>query len=311
MKKIRVVYVGNPDFAIGPLEALIREDIIEIPLVITQPDKKRSRGKMEPAPVKKYAIENNLNVFGTNDINSEESINRIKDVNPDFIVVVAFGQFLSKSFLKTFKDIVINVHASILPKYRGASPINHALLNGDSETGVSIMLIDSGMDSGDILKICKMDIVQEHNYQTLSLDLSKLGGKCLIETLNNFEEHYENRIVQNHEDATFTGFITKEMGKIDFRDSSSLIKNKHRAFYPWPGLFFNYENQTVKLHDFEFISKIGEHEPGMIIKVNNDGIYVNCLDSCMVMKEIQFPGKKRTKVEAYLKGNEIESIMLE
>lgn len=311
MKKYRVVYIGNPEFANGPLEALINEESIEVPLVITQPDKRRSRGKLLPAPVKAFALEHGLNTYGTSDINSEESIAKIESVNPDFIVVVAFGQFLNATFLKAFKDRVLNVHASILPKYRGASPINHSLLNGDEETGVSIMLIDTGMDAGDVLKICTLKIQDDHNYLNLSDDLSLLGGKCLVATLLDFEQYYENRTAQNHDEATFTGFITREMGKIDFRESSTQIKNKSRAFYSWPGLFFNYEDNVVKLHEFDFVPKFNDDEPGRIIKANNEGVYVNCMDSCMVMKEIQFPGKKRTTVDAFLKGNEIKNIMLE
>lgn len=310
MKLNRIVYIGNPEFAIGPLKHIQNSGSFDIKLVITQMDKKRSRGKLLPVPVKEYALTEGLPVYSTDNVNSEESLKIIRDANPDFIIIVAFGQFLNSEFLSIFKNKVLNVHASILPQYRGASPINHSLLNGDDETGVSIMMVDSGMDSGDVLKICKLKIKEEHNYDSLSQDLSELGGSCLVDTLKNFDELYPNRIVQNPDKATFTGFITKDMGKIDFNEDAKTITNKMRALYNWPKLFFKYNDETVKLHNFEVIEKFSNLEPGHIIKANNDGIFVNCNDKCLVMKEIQFPGKKRMHVSEYLKGNQIESILL-
>lgn len=310
MKLSKVVYIGNPEFAIGPLKHLQKSEDFDIKLVITQMDKKRSRGKLLPVAVKEYAMTEDLPVFSTDNINSDESINTIKSVDPDFIIIVAFGQFLSRPFLNTFKDKVLNVHASILPQYRGASPINQSLLNGDDETGVSIMLVDSGMDSGDVLKICKLKIDENHNYNSLSEDLSELGGFCLVDTLRNFDVLFSNRMIQNSEEATYTGFITKDMGKIDFNEDAVVINNKMRALYNWPKLFFEYNDQTVKLHDFDIVEKFSEHEPGQIIKVNEEGIFVNCNDKCLVMKEIQFPGKKRMSVADYLKGNQIEKVKL-
>lgn len=310
MKLNKVVYIGNPEFAIGPLKHLQKSEEIDIKLVITQMDKKRSRGKLLPVAVKEYALSEGLPVYSTDNINSTESMKEIMDVDPDFIIIVAFGQFLSSEFLNAFKDKVLNVHASILPQYRGASPINHSLLNGDEETGVSIMLVDCGMDSGDVLKICKLKIKEDHDYNTLSEDLSELGGACLVDTLKNFNDLYSKRMIQNSEEATFTGFITKDMGKMNFNEEASVIRNKMRALYNWPKLFFDYNNETVKLHDFIIIDKFSNLEPGKIIKVNEDGIFVNCKDKCIVMKEIQFPGKKRMLVSEYLKGNQIDNIQL-
>ncbi|MDO5717935.1 MAG: methionyl-tRNA formyltransferase [Tissierellia bacterium] len=305
----KIVFVGNPKFASDLLDSLSKWEI-EIPLVVTQKDKKRSRGKVQASPVKETALNRGLEVHCTDDINSDDTLRAIDAAEPDFIVVVAFGQMLNKDILKKYEDRVLNVHASILPKYRGASPINYSLLNGDEYTGTTIMIIDEGMDTGDILKICKLKINDSHNYENLSHELSSIGADCLAEAILDFENLYKNRRSQNVSEASYTGFIEKSMGEIIFEEEAKKIKNKWRSFYNWPKLYTNYNGQNLKVHDFYVIDKFSDSEPGKIIKVDKNGIYVNCKDSCLVLTDIQFPGKKRMKVSDYIKGNEIECIKL-
>lgn len=305
-----LVYVGNSDFAVEPLKGLIESDF-QVKLVISQNDKERSRGKVSPTPVKIFAEENNLEVFTTDEINGEEAIRQIDEANPDYIIVVSFGQFIGPELRDKYQDRIINVHASILPKYRGASPIQASLYNGEDVTGVSIMLIDEKVDTGDVLNICRLEIKDDHNYINLSEDLSKLGAKCLVETLNNFDEFYKNRMKQDDSKSTYAGFITKEMGHIDFNDSSEEIINKFKAFYAWPKLFFKYKGENVKVWDLKVSPRIDGFDNGQVIKAKDDGLFVNCSDKCIIFTELQFPGKKRMKVSDYLRGNNIEKVYLD
>lgn len=305
----RIIYVGNSEFAVGPLKYLFDSNH-EVSLVISQNDKVRSRGKTSPTPVKQYAIDNDLQVFTTDNINDECSVSEIDKINPDFIVVVSFGQFIGKELMDKYKDRILNVHASILPKYRGASPIQTALLNGEKETGVSIMLIDEGMDTGDVLKICKLSLRDDHTSIKLSEELSDLGGKCLVDVLDSFDDYYKNRQKQNNSNSSYAGFISKEMGHIDFNLTGEEIMNKFRAFYAWPKLYFIYGEDNVKVHEMKVLPRIENYENGEIIKANSEGIFVNCDDSCLVFTEIQFPNKKKMLVSDYLKGNEINNIVL-
>lgn len=305
----RIVYIGNSDFATGPLKSLVSKGHSPV-LVVSQNDKKRSRGKLSPSPVKSCALDLGLDVYTTDDINSKDSIERIRSVNPDFLVVVSFGQFIKKDLLDEYKDRILNVHASILPKYRGASPIQASLYNGDKETGVSIMLVDEGMDTGDVLSICKLEIRPEDTSISLAERLSELGGPCLVDVIENFDMLYANRIIQDESQSSHVGFISKEMGLIDFDEKASDILNKHRAFYAWPKLYFTYKGENVKVHDLELGPRIDGYDNGQIIKVNDQGVFVNCEDGCLIFTELQFPGKKKMKISDYLRGNEIELIRL-
>lgn len=305
-----VVYLANADYAVGPLMAL-KDSNYTVSLVVSQKDKVRGRGKSSPTPVKKYAQKNGLPVYCTDDINSEEAIQAIASAKPDFIVVVAFGQFIGSKLLQDYPGRILNVHASILPKYRGPSPIHYALLNRDKKTGVSIMLVNENMDEGDILKICSLDIEKDHFFQNLSDDLSILGGKCLIDTLDNYNELYEKREKQDNSQASYTKLIEKDMGHISFNESSDEIIGKFKAFSNWPKLYFSYKGQNVKIHDFKIADRIDGFDNGQIIKANERGIHINCKDKLIIINELQFPNKKRMSTKAYLLGNDIEKIKVE
>lgn len=305
----KIVYVGNPLFAVSPLEALYQSEDNDVNLVITQPDRVRSRGKTSPSAVRAFADDKGLRVHTTEDINSEETRAAIDQVDPDYIVVVAYGQMIGPEIRDKYQDRVLNVHASILPKYRGASPIHHALLEGDKEIGVTIMLIDEGMDQGDIIKVCTMDAA-DYNYIQASERLAELGGQCLIEALDDFENLYNNRIPQDPDEASYTGFITREMGRIDFEDELQKIIGKARAFSHWPRIDFLYGQEEIKLIDFDHCEKMNDEEPGQVFRVDETGIYTNCKDATLIMTEIQFPGRQRVLVADYLKGNDFEKIKL-
>lgn len=305
----KIIFVGNPDFASKTLDRLVELNV-DIPLVITQKSKVRSRKKVEPSEVNKMAVIHNLAVYETDDINDEDAINKIDEINPDFIIVVAFGQFIKDKLLEKYKDRIINIHASILPKYRGASPITEVILKGEEKTGVSIMLIDKGMDTGDVLKVSEQEI-NGMKYQELSDSLAKLGAESLVEVINNFEKYYQNRQVQDNSKASLTKFVYKSMGHIDFDDYAENIINKYRAFHLWPKIYFLYKDENVKVHEFEVIDKINDQEAGKIFKVDEKGIYVNTRDKTLVLTVVQFPNKKPMMVKEIIKGNNIENIKLQ
>lgn len=304
MKK--VIFMGTPDFAVASLNEIANDENFEIPLVITRTDKKRNRGKLLPTPVKERALELGLEVITPKSINTEEVIAKIKDIKPDYIAVVAYGQIIGKELIDYMDGRMINVHSSILPKYRGAAPINWAIVEGEKESGVSIMLVGEGLDQGDILKIEKTPISEDEDAGSLHDRLMNMGAKALVEVLNDFDRYYENRTQQDENEASYYGMIKKEMGKINFTDTPEDIYNKMRGFKPWPGSYFIYKDKNVKVHNMHIINEYNDYKDGEVVKVENSGIKISCKDGYIVITELQFPNKKRMSVEDYLKGNDFE-----
>lgn len=304
MKK--VIFMGTPDFAVASLNEIANDENFEIPLVITRADKKRNRGKLLPTPVKERALELGLEVITPKSINTEEVITKIKDIKPDYIAVVAYGQIIGKELIDYMDGRMINVHSSILPKYRGAAPINWAIVKGEKESGVSIMLVGEGLDQGDILKIEKTPISEAEDAGSLHDRLMNMGAKALVEVLNDFDRYYENRTQQDENEASYYGMIKKEMGKINFTDTPEDIYNKMRGFKPWPGSYFIYKDKNVKVHNMHIINEYNDYKDGEVVKVENSGIKISCKDGYIVITELQFPNKKRMSVEDYLKGNDFE-----
>lgn len=304
MKK--VIFMGTPDFAVASLNEIANDENFEIPLVITRTDKKRNRGKLLPTPVKERALELGLEVITPKSINTEEVIAKIKDIKPDYIAVVAYGQIIGKELIDYMDGRMINVHSSILPKYRGAAPINWAIVKGEKESGVSIMLVGEGLDQGDILKIEKTPISEDEDAGSLHDRLMNMGAKALVEVLNDFDRYYENRTQQDENEASYYGMIKKEMGKINFTDTPEDIYNKMRGFKPWPGSYFIYKDKNVKVHNMHIINEYNDYKDGEVVKVENSGIKISCKDGYIVITELQFPNKKRMSVEDYLKGNDFE-----
>lgn len=303
---VKVVFLGTPDFAVDSLKALNEDENISVELVISQKDKKRSRGKFTPTPVKEYALGNNIEVITPDNINDEDILKKIESINPDIIVVVAFGQILDDEILNIFKDKIINLHSSVLPKYRGAAPINWAIINGEKDSGITIMLVEKGLDTGDILKIEKTDIGIDEDAEELHDRLKALGAKALVEVVNNFNEYYEDREKQDEEIASYKGMLKKSMGKIDWTDSCMNIYNKFRGMYPWPGSFFNYYDKVVKVHGMIKIEEDHSLECGYVKEVNKDGICIAVKHGYIILNKIQFPNKKAVKVEDFLRGNTFE-----
>ncbi|GFN36354.1 methionyl-tRNA formyltransferase [Tepidimicrobium xylanilyticum] len=303
---MKIVFMGTPEFAVPALEFLNNSEF-NISLVITQKDKRRGRGKkLLPTPVKEKALELGLDVYQPENVNSEESLKLLKEVQPDCIIVVAYGQILRKGVLELPLHGCINIHASLLPKYRGPAPINWALINGEKETGITIMKMDEGLDTGDILKYESIPIEEEDDSKSIHDKLSLLGARLVVETLNDIKNNNIKPIPQDDNLSTYAPMLSKEIGKIDWNNKGENIINLIRGLKPWPSAYIIYKGDRVKIHKARRVEKFLESENGKVVKVQEDGIYVNCSDSCIVIEELQFPNKKNLKVREFLKGNQFD-----
>ena len=304
---MRILFMGTPDIAVGCLQKIIDEkhDIIG---VVTQPDKPVGRGKkMGMPPVKELALKYDLPVYQPIKARDEEFVNILKDLNPDLIVVVAFGQILPKSILDIPKFGCVNVHVSLLPKYRGAAPINWVIINGEDKTGVTTMYMDEGLDTGDMILTSEFELNDEITAGELHDIMKVEGAKVLKETIDLIEKGEAPRIPQNHEEFTYAPMMNKTLGQIDFSKSAKEIHNLVRGVNPWPSAYTTYKGQTMKIWKTKVLSESSDKVPGTILKVDKEGIRVSTKDNVILISEIQMPGKKRVLVEEYIKGNSIET----
>lgn len=303
---INICFMGNPKFAVRTLDILYKDKDIDVKLVVSSEDKKRSRGKVSPTEIKKYAQDNNIDVVTPKTVNTEEFVNKLKELDIDYIVVVAFGQMIGKVLLEAYPDRIINLHPSKLPEYRGASPMQFSILNGDKITSATTMLIEKGMDSGDILMQKDVEIKDSDDYTSMEEKLGEMGAFAIRDTLLNFDSLYEKRIKQDDEKATFCTKITKEMGKINWSKSSFDIINKIRAFVEYPVAYFSYEGKNVKVYKAEVLDSYKKN-PGFVYKANpKEGIVIGTGDGAIKLVKIQFPGKKAMDVKSFLMGNDFK-----
>lgn len=304
--KINICFMGSPKFSLETLDILNKNENINLSLVVSGKDKKRNRNKFKPTVVKQYALDNNIEVVTPDSVNTDEFINLLKEKNIDFIVVVAFGQLIKENLLEEYQNKIINLHPSSLPKYRGSSPVQFSLLNGDKKTHASAMLIEKGMDSGDILNQKEVEIKAEDDFTSLSEKLSKIGSEVILESVLNYDDFMKNRIKQDDDKATFTKKITKEMGKIDFNQSKEEIINKIRAFVEFPKAYFSYKNENVKILKASPV-EIENPKISFVYKANkNDKIIIGCKNGGIKVEKIQFPGKKAMDTKSFLLGNDFE-----
>lgn len=303
---MKILFMGTPDIASGCLEKLIEKkyDVIG---VVTQPDKQVGRGKkIVFSPVKQVAIENNLPVYQPVKAKEESFVKEIKDLNPDVIVVVAYGQLLSKEFLNIPKYGCVNVHVSLLPKYRGAAPINWVIINGEEKTGVSTMFMDEGLDSGDIILQSEFKLDDEitagelHDWMTLE------GSKVLCETLDLIKEGKAPRTPQNHDEFSYAPIMDKNLGHVDFSKTAREIHNLVRGVNPWPSAYTTYMDKKMKVWKTKVLDEKSTKQPGTILKVDKEGIKVSTKDKVILITEIQMPNKKRMEVKEFIKGNSLE-----
>ncbi|MEG2529070.1 MAG: methionyl-tRNA formyltransferase [Anaerovoracaceae bacterium] len=303
---MKIVFMGTPDFSVPVLEKII-EAGHQVGYVVTQPDKAKNRGKkIQHTPVKEKAIENNLIVLQPEKVRGNvEFLDKLKEYNPDIIVVVAYGQLLPIEVLELPKFGCVNVHGSLLPKLRGASPIQQAIIQGEEKTGITIMQMAQGLDTGDMLT--KVETTVDHKNATeLQKELSELGAKLLVETLALIEDGKITPEKQDDEKSTYAKLIFKQDGKIDFSKSPMEIERLVRGFDPWPGAFCMYNDVQMKLWSAKPLEKKTNQPDGKILEVSNQGIEVSCGGGVLLIEELQVPGKKRVTVEDYLRGNKLE-----
>lgn len=302
--KYNIIFMGTPEFSVPALEALITNH--EVKLVVCQPDRINKRGKkVEYVPVKKVAIESSLPIFQPEDINSQEAVEYLSTFDVDFIVVVAYGQLIKKPVREIAKENIVNIHASLLPKYRGAAPINHAIMDRENITGVSIMKVDKGMDKGEVYLTSETKVGNK-TYPELYEELSKMGASLLMEYLELYSMGEASGVLQDDSKATIAPKINKELGILDFHDVNDTI-GKILGLTPKPGAQCEYRGEVLKLHRGEILSqgRLKDKAIGEIIEVSKDGITINCGNGIILVTKLQFPAKKILSVKDYLAGNEI------
>lgn len=305
---MRAVFMGTPEFAVPTLQALI--DHHQVEAVVTQPDKQRGRGKkVQFPPVKEKAVEHEIPVYQPQKARDEEFVEILREINPDVIVVVAYGQILPESILNIPKYGCINVHGSLLPKYRGAAPIQWAVLDGEEKTGITTMYMEKGLDTGDMIDKAEIVLDPKETAGTLHDKLMEIGANLLLETLEKLENETAVRIKQNDSESCYASMLTKEMGQIDFSKSAREIECLIRGMNPWPSAYTSLNGKTLKVWEAEVLTENSGEEPGTVIDVTKDAIVAACKEGALKLLEVQMAGKKRMKVSAFLPGYQVEKGM--
>ncbi|MCR5747692.1 MAG: methionyl-tRNA formyltransferase [Lachnospiraceae bacterium] len=304
---MKIVFMGTPDFAVNTLKA-ISDAGHETALVVTQPDRPKGRGgKLQMSDVKKAALELGLEIFQPEKVKTAEACERIRSCEPDLIVVAAFGQILSREILDIPKYGCINVHASLLPRLRGASPIQTAILEGDKETGVTIQQMGEGLDTGDILAVRSLPIEDDDTGGSLFDKLAKLGAELAVETMEKISHGDIEPVPQDESRASYAGKVDKSMGLIDWNKKASELERLIRALDPWPCAYTMINGKTLKIWKASVKDGSSEESPGTVIEVTKDEVTVACGEGELILKEVQMEGKKRLTVHDLLLGNRIEA----
>ena len=303
---MNIVFMGTPDFAVPSLKAMI--DRYGVKAVFTQPDKPKGRGKsVSMSPVKEEALKHNIPVFQPKSLRrDEELINKLKEMELDFIIVVAYGQILSKEVLDIPKYGCINLHGSLLPKYRGAAPIHYAIMKGEAESGNTTMLMDEGLDTGDMLLKNVVRIDENMTTAQLHDELMISGAELLVNTLEGLVDGKITPIKQGESETCYASMLNKEMAKIQWNKSSKEIHNFVRGLNSYPMAYTFYDGISMKVIETRLTSIKSKEKPGTIISVNSEGILVSTNDNNILITRIQFPNKRAMMVEEYIRGNEIK-----
>lgn len=304
---MKIVFMGTPDFAVGALDALVRAGY-EVAAVVTQPDKPKGRGKdVQCPPVKEYALQHGISVLQPVKIREPEMVAALAGYGADLFVVAAFGQILTQEILDMPRFGCVNIHASLLPKYRGAAPIQQAILDGETVTGVTLQQMNAGIDTGDILARVCVDIAPEDTGDSLFEKLMHAGAALLIETLPRIEAGEITPEAQDEAQATYAKRLSKELGQIDWRESAKIIERKIRAFYSWPGAYTTLSGKPFKLWGARISDAPADGEAGSVSAVTKEEIIVNCGEGRLVLTEVQLSGKKRMPVKEFLLGVKVQT----
>lgn len=303
---MRIAFMGTPDFSVDCLKALVESEH-EVVGVFCQPDKPVGRKQeLTPPDVKVEALKHDLKIFQPTSLKNGKGVEILEEIKPDLVVVVAYGKLLPHDFLVYPKYGCINIHASILPKYRGASPIHFAVLNGDEETGVTAMQMDDGLDTGDILHVRKCPIGINDTTEKMYEIMAPLGAETLMETIEMLEKGQLNPIKQDDALSSKVGLLTRDMSAIDWSKSAFEIHNKIRGLYSWPGASTVLGGKTLKIHSAVLSDKKANNKIGEVVE-SNGRLVVACGDgNCIELKTVQLEGKKRMDVSAFLNGYNVD-----
>lgn len=306
---MKIVFMGTPDFASGVLEAII-EAGHEVSLVVTQEDKPRGRGnEVSFTPVKETALKNGLEVFTPHRIKSPESIEKLKQYEADVFVVVAYGQLLSQEILDMPKICCVNIHASLLPKYRGAAPIQWAVIDGEEYTGVTTQRMDIGLDTGDIIEVMEYKLKEDETGGSLFDNLMELSKKIIVSTLDKLLNGTATFTKQDDEKSSYAKMLNKQLGNIDFNMEAVEIERLIRGLNPWPSAYTKLNGKTLKIWKAQVIDKEFDGECGEIVFVSKEELYIKTKKGALSIIELQLEGKKRMYIEDFLRGNKIEKSM--
>ncbi|MBN2898273.1 MAG: methionyl-tRNA formyltransferase [Clostridia bacterium] len=302
---MKIVFMGTPDFAVPCLDICYENH--EVIGVFTQPDRPKGRGKKLAAPpVKEKALKYGLDIYQPEKLKTPEMVTLLKELAPDCIVVVAYGQLLSKEILDIPERGCVNVHASLLPKYRGASPINWCIVQGEKETGITTMYMDVGLDTGDMIHKDVVSIGDDMSFEELYMALLPMGAQVLAKTLDAIENGSAPRIAQNDEESSYAPLLNKQNTMIDWHKSAGQIHNHIRGLNPIPVALTTYEGDRIKIFVSELTDMKTEQTPGTIINVSKSGLDVATGDGVLRLKEVQFPNGKRLAVSQLILGHNIE-----
>lgn len=303
---MKVIFMGTPDFSVGTLKALV-EAGQEVVLAVTQPDKPKGRGKeMQFTPVKECAMEYGIPVYQPKKIREPECVEVLRNYEADIMVVVAFGQILPKEILEMCPYGCVNVHASLLPKYRGAAPIQWAIIDGEKVTGVTTMQMNEGLDTGDMLLKTEVVIEPKETGGSLHDKLSEAGAALCVETLKVLEAHTVTPIPQGEMTTAYAKMLDKQLGNIDWMKSATEIERLIRGLSPWPSAYTSWNGKVMKIWDASALEEAKKHVPGTIVRVEKDAFYVQTGTGLLKVSELQIPGKKRMDAGAFLRGYQVK-----
>lgn len=308
---MRVVFMGTPDFSVPALQALISAH--EVAAVVTQPDKPKGRGKaMQYPPVKEAALSAGIPVYQPVRVREEAFVEKLREINPDVIVVAAFGQILPESILNLPRYGCINIHASLLPKYRGAAPIQRAVINGEKESGITIMYMEKGLDTGDMIDRVTVPLDEKETGASLHDKLSLAGGPLILKALSDIEAGKAERIRQDDSLSSYAPMLTREEGEIDWSQDAVRIERLIRGMNSWPSAYTFLDGKMLKIWEADLAESEDEGEkealcPGCVVRVSKDAFYVQCGDGLLKIRSLQLQGKKRMDTAAFLLGRKLEA----